>query len=281
MALPEAIEKIKPIVVQISLMATDLSPEIRAKSDKIFLNYVLGTGFFVSDRGYVLTAKHVIDGAIKLSSNIKAGSIHIGVGLALPNQENMRGNFNVVGFDIVDVDSRHDIALLKLKANPFEGAVRSGFVINNKELPLLFGVPNLNLNRPKDGTAIAVSGYPLNEPVLVTNSGGLATCWGIDIQEVPVSGAPVGFTVPDVSDVYLADIEVNPGDSGAPVYDVENSSVIGLCVASKVAPVRDQNGNSVTLDTKELGYSSGLTIVVPARHIASVLDKNKVGYKVQ
>ncbi len=280
MTLSDAIEKIKPIVVQVSFMASDLSPEMEAIVHKPFINYVLGTGFFINDEGYAITAKHVIDGAVKLSGQIQAGSTHIGIGLALPNAENMRGNFRVVDFEMIDVDARHDIALLRLKTNPFKGEVRSGFVINNKELPLLFGVPVLNLNRPKDGTSIAISGYPLNEPVLVTNSGALATCWGTSIIEVPVPGAPADITMPDISDIYLADIEVNPGNSGAPIYDIENSTVIGLCTASKLAPVIDQNDNSVTtLDGKTLYYSSGLTLIVPTKYIANLLNLHKINYK--
>ena len=42
------------------------------------------------------------------------------------------------------------------------------------------------------------------------------------VKEVPIPNAPVGFTMPQISDVYLADIEVNSGDSGAPVYDIES-----------------------------------------------------------
>ena len=38
--------------------------------------------------------------------------------------------------------------------------------------------------RPREGERGAVSGYPLNEPSLVTTSGHIASAWGIDIKEV-------------------------------------------------------------------------------------------------
>lgn len=115
--------------------------------------------------------------------------------------------------------------------------------------------------------------------MLVTNSGVLATCWGTDIKEVSISGAPADFRIPDIGDIYLADVEVNPGDSGAPFYDIENSTIIGLCAASKLAPVRDQNGAVVVVDNKQLFYSSGLTIVVPTAYIIELLNKNNISYK--
>ena len=106
----------------------------------------------------------------------------------------------------------------------------------------------------------------MNETVLVTNSGGLASCWGTNTR--------------GVADGYLADIEVNPGDSGAPVYDIENSTIIGLCVASKFAPVKDQNGDNVVVNGKQNYYSSGLTIVVPTTHISDLLKKHNIEFKI-
>jgi hypothetical protein len=265
LTLSSAIEKVKPIVVQI-----------------LSERHVLGTGFFVNEEGFVLTAKHVIDMAFKME---KIHGFRALVGLALPNTERMRACFTLVDFDIVDIDSRHDIALLRLKRNPFKGEVTSGIVISSKdsgkkELSLLFGVPTFNLNRPKEGTFIAISGYPLNETVLVTNSGGLATCWGVDVKEVPVLGAPFSFVIPDISDVYLGDIEINSGDSGAPVYEVDNSTVIGICVASKPANVHDQNNNPIKLDDgRIIFYSSGLTIIVPTKYILELLKNNVADFK--
>ena len=265
MSLSEAIEKVKPSIVQNSFFATGLSPEFQAKIQKPVFSHVLGTGFFINSDGYVVTARHVIEGGNKMAEKIPAANKRILVGLALPNTESMRANFVLLDYERIDEDALHDIILLKLMKNPFKGEVRSPIVINGKELPLLYGTPILNLNRPRDGLPIAVSGYPLNETVLVTNSGGLATCWGTNTR--------------GVADSYLADIEVNAGDSGAPVYEIENSTIIGLCVASKSAQVRDQNDDEVVVNGKIYFYSSGLTIVVPAHYIAELLKKNQIECK--
>lgn len=279
MNVAQAVERIRPSIVQITFHTTDLSEDMRRRLGRPFISYPLGTGFLVNEDGYVITARHVIEGASKIAEELQVGQQwQIYVRLAALNiaddVKNIRilGNFRGVPSDVVDVDARHDLALLKLRQNPFKSEMRSGFVIDGKEIPLLFGTVTLNPNRPQDGAAVGISGYPFGEPVLVTNVGWMATSWSFDIKEVPVPGAPEWFRWPDIADVYLADVEVNPGNSGGPVYLIENAAVIGVCVASKPAPVRDQMGNPI----RQLFYSSGLTIVVPSRYVIELLRKHNL-----
>lgn len=241
LTLSEAIQAVKPAIVQILLLGTNLEPAFQAKIQAPFFKHILGTGFFVSDDGHVITAKHVIDDGLSMLKNIPAKNKHILVGLALPNSDNFLGNFSCVDFELVDADAEHDLILLKLAKNPFKGEVHSGINIGGVEQPLLYGVPVFNTSRPSDGLSIAISGYPLAEIVLITNSGGLATCWG--------------------NAHYLADIEVNPGNSGGPVYKIETSTIIGLCSGNKQAPICDQNGNVANIGGKNYYYSSGLTVL--------------------
>jgi len=273
MNVSQAIDIIRPSVVQIAFLATDLSNEAGNRLGRPFLSLSFGTGFFVSSDGYVLTARHVLEAATQTAAQVEAGQKRTLVALAQPNTQNMRGNFTLVDFDVVDEDARHDLALLKLRQNPFRGEVHSGIRVGNEEVPLLFGTATLNPARPSDGAAIAISGYPLGEPVLVTNVGHMATSWATTIEKVPVPGAPTPFTWPDVADIYLADIEVNPGNSGGPVYLVESGAVVGVCVASKPSPIRDQNGDPAVVDGRQLFYSSGLTQVVPARYVVELAQK--------
>lgn len=276
----ESVEKIRSTIVQISFLASGLSRETHGRVSTPFTNMVLGTGFFVNSDGYVITAKHVIDLGRELVNRIDACNKQILIGLAHPNTENIRGNFTFVDFDVIGEDTRHDVILLKLRKNPFKGEVRSGIVVHGKELPLLYGTPTFNLNRPREGAAIGISGYPLNEMVLVTNFGWIASSWETDIQEVSFPGAPPWFRVTDIADLYLGDVEVNPGNSGAPTYLIKDSTIIGMCVGSKLAPIRDQYGNPVSMDGKRLFYSSGLTLIVPTRYIIELLEKQNVKYNV-
>jgi hypothetical protein len=182
----------------------------------------------------------------------------------------------LVDFDIVDEDTNHDLTLLRLKQNPVTGEVLSGFSQNSRREPLVFKAATLHPKRPRDGAAIGISGYPLDVTVLVTNAGWIATSWEIDIKELRVPGTPEWYREIDVADVYLADVEVNPGNSGAPVYLVEDGSVIGVCVASKLVAVRNQQDEEVTIGGQKLLYSSGLTEVVPIRYVIDLLRKHNL-----
>src|SRR5258708_34653974 len=124
MSLADAIDTIRPSVVQISLFS---------KTNRL-KHPILGTGFWIHDEGYLLTARHVIEAgkAFLKTQNISDGDFMIG--LAMPNTENMRGNFTLLKADIAAEDERHDIALLKSSQNPFKDNVTSGIVIGGKQI---------------------------------------------------------------------------------------------------------------------------------------------------
>src|ERR1700738_1057018 len=170
MELVDAVDHIRPSIVQIRLLPT---------------RQILGTGFMVGEDGHVVTAQHVIEAARAQTAAVGARVV---AGLAQPNSANMRANFNLVDFDVVDEDGRHDLALLRLKQNPFSGEIRSGIVINGEEIPLLYGSAEFAINRPRDGQAIAISGYPLGIAVLVTSHGCVASSWSFDVQDLPFPG---------------------------------------------------------------------------------------------
>ncbi len=272
MNFPLTIDRIQPSIVQIAFVASDFSEEVKRKLGKLFLSQPVGTGFLVNDDAFAITAAHVISGSRALDASIVAGKKGTFVGIAQPNNENMRGNFSQVGFQVVDEDDRHDLALLKLDRNPFRGEVPA--VVSGPGIPALqVGVAILNPRRPRDGMAVATSGYPLASPVLITNAGWIASSWSFDLRDRAPAGAPEWFTLPDVADSYLTDVEVNPGNSGGPFYLVDDATVIGVCIASKPAPVRNEKGEPVS---PTLSYSSGISVVVPAGYVIDLLKKHGV-----
>jgi S1-C subfamily serine protease len=252
--LPEAIEHVRSSVVQIRVSDT-----------------IIGSGFFVTEQAHVITAKHVLDAA---------GGQAISVGLVGPSIEDERltvGNIiNSLGADVVAVDAINDLALLRLTKNPFAG-----------ELPVLiqmpggadisspYGVSSPDLERPADGVAIAASGYPLANDLLITSSGTIASGWisDRDAAELLRSEKPRSH---DRAIRYLADLEVNGGNSGGPVFRIDSGEVLGVCVATQNALVMfaDQQGGPATVERRPLVYSSGLTIVVPARYVDALLDEH-------
>jgi len=254
--LPAAIDHIRPAIVQIRVDPARPSPGSRG--------VVVGTGFWAHTDGLVLTARHVTRDAQK-AIDASPGS-RLRLGLAIPNLTGppvtIRSSFEIMDVDIVEEDPRHDVALLKASNNPFTSGRTSGVhkVGNGWAVNALWGLASLSDSPVADGESIAVSGYPLSEAALVTTSGGIASAFGSDIQEVQAPGGPPGFMVPDSADSYLADVAVNPGNSGGPVYRVVDGSVIGVCVAFRVAAGQLENQPSPFF------YNSGLSVVVPIKY---------------
>ena len=276
MNISEAIDRVRPTIVQISFTAIFSKDEkLRRKRPLIHRN--LGTGFFINSDGYVISAYHVINAGQKIMRDFQAERKELTIGIPLPNTETMRENMTEVPFNIVDNDERHDLSLIRLSKNPFKGEVSTGFKVKGSEISLQVDVPRLNQKRPKDGAGIGISGYPFGRSLLVTNAGYVASSWATDIQDIIKPEAPE-FRYPDISDIYLGDVEVNPGNSGGPVYLTEDASVVGLCSASRQAPIWDQYGKNANINGTKLFYHSGLTIIRPSKYIIELLERNNLSW---
>jgi len=104
MDLPEAIDHIRPSVVQIRLG-----------------DAILGTGFFVDEDAHVITAKHVIDGGRGVAQT-RGVAPEFAAGMAAPNMQDasfgggsqitLTRNFMVVAADVVAEDSINDLGLV-------------------------------------------------------------------------------------------------------------------------------------------------------------------------
>jgi S1-C subfamily serine protease len=150
--------------------------------------------------------------------------------------------------------------------------------IGGEPLLPLHGRSSLRAERPRDGEAIAVSGYPLGEPVLVTNTGVVASSWSVALDEVPHPSLP-GVTSPELRDVYLADVQTNPGNSGGPVYSAADGSIIGVLVAGRLTNVL-AGGEPVLADELPVVADAGLSIVVPIKYAVEMLNKHGVSWSV-
>jgi hypothetical protein len=283
MTLPDAVDAIRPAVVQIG---------VRLNHGE--LPRTLGTGFIVDDRSTVVTALHVITGGVNLA---RAAGINdrpqFVAALAHPQifkvgdaTMGMQG-FSYVDLDLLSAVPAHDLAAGRMTENIVGGEWDPDLVpnIDGLRVPPLVGIATLDTSTPREGAAIAVSGYPFALNSLVTNSGSLACAFFPDFADDPLPDPPPvddaddqkGVRVVDIrtpgppaANRFLADLEVNGGNSGGPVYLVETGAVIGVCVATRVAPVT-RAGQPAMLDGEPLGYSSGLTHVVPAVYVAAML----------
>jgi S1-C subfamily serine protease len=259
-----ALDAIRPAVVQITVTAEGLSKRAVAKlgGHGTVFSRPVGTGFFVGSSGAVVTANHVLDGVPEWEARCRAEGatwVHVGVGVAHLMVGARRGTFTVGSYDIVATDALHDLAVLRLRKNPFSGELRGK--LGDEWVPLVCDAARLQVERPEDGLPVACSGYPLQSFVLVTNAGIVASSWSVDLKQLSLT-APE-----DVPDIYLADMQINGGNSGGPVYSALNSAVIGVAVASRVAPVAGGRG---------MGQDAGLALVVPSKYIVDLLDAHGV-----
>ncbi len=273
MSVAEAIESVRHSIVQI---VVKLEPsQMQQPGNPI---RPIGSGFLISSDGYVITARHVIN----LGPSIPINQMRVSLPLPIIDSKtfSMRGGFTGVAFEVVEQDEQHDLALLKLQRNPFKNQVSPGIHVAGEDIKLIVSVPILNQERPKDGTQIAVSGYPLGETVLITNVGYIASSWATNIVNVPIPNAPPGFQRIDIADVYYADIQMNHGNSGGPVYSIETGDIIGVAVAVRLTEIELEGGGSITTpDNRKLLYNAGIGLVVPMRYVLDLTRKHGVSVR--
>lgn len=236
MALTHTIEKeVKPITFQVVAKLKDGS-----------LSKPIGTAFAISDEGHLVTALHVIELAEKhLGTGAETYFGFAGPDIDTP-QLKMRANFVFERGRVIARDKDNDLAVIKLDKNALEDvrfSVGPGFAQ---------AVPKpckLEIARPQNGEGIAISGYPLTEPSLVTTAGTIASNWALD----------------NGHERFLGDITANPGNSGGPVYLQKSGKVVGVCVAGKLTNTLDSLGNPA-----DLLHSAGLTFIVPSQAIVDL-----------
>ena len=246
-------------------MAT-FAHEQMVKEGSPFRRTPLGSGFFVSTDGHVITANHVLQSIAMVAGSVPAEDEYAYLGIAMPNEEGFRANFRALKFEVVDTDTVHDLALIRAATSPFEGELGPKVISSGKSMVTEVDVGTLRTARPKDGQEIAISGFPFGEPVLVTSGGWMASSWAINKVEPGTPGAKA------IENVYLADVESNPGNSGGPVYLIEDASVVGVCIGTRRTGVVDASG-----EVKPDHFtSSSLTHVIPTEYVVELLDKNSV-----
>jgi S1-C subfamily serine protease len=282
--LRDAIEAIRPSVVQIRLVND--------------LRHVLGTGFLVDERATIVTAEHVLAAGARRAHQLRRFPPRFVACLATPNVVTTnRGKLRTQGFTHVNaeplgVDSENDLAALRLKENPFAGEFPPTPDLGDGPIVPLFGVAHLDMEQPQDGATVGVSGYPFSSNTLITTSGCVASswAWGMDDlmpdpQPPPADQGEEGDVIwqdveiqDDLQDRYLADLEVNGGNSGGPVYLTETGLVIGVCVSTRSASVMyaDEEGGPVETPRGRIVYRSGLTVVIPAKYVVSRLRSDLV-----
>ncbi|MBZ5656015.1 MAG: serine protease [Acidobacteriia bacterium] len=175
-SLPDTIDKLRPAIIRVMMECTFAN----AAKPK----HWAGTGFLVSREGFALTAAHVlkcptsdeVEGTDS-PQPLTAHRVLVGIPVMhMTDQTHTRRNFTYLEAEVIESDSIHDVALLKLSQNPFRSTIDSGYTLNGRKLDFERpGIALLSTRKPREGEPIAVSGYPLlrdnDQPVFDTMQG--------------------------------------------------------------------------------------------------------------
>lgn len=255
--LPDVVDKVRGSVAEIDLvfnppiehptLSDNPDLEIRQLANcfqpPMKFKCIAGTGFFANKEGVAITAYHVAEDADKAIQKLASIGITARMEVAVPLPNSERIHHNLVAFGVVrlDQDALHDVALLSV--GPL--GVKS---LNARYV-------KLDLKRPRDGSGVFTCGFPLSAESLTTSEGTIATAWGMEnLLTAHAHG------IQDMINIYRVNLTINPGSSGAPVFSRETGDLVGMAVESRGAPG---------------GY---VGIVVPARYISEVLQKNHVSF---
>jgi S1-C subfamily serine protease len=259
-----AIELIRPSVVRVLAQG----PE----------GWSAGSGFVVSYQ-YIITNCHVVG----LCRGTRLTNPKVMIGCQIPNTPgshfHFKESFQIMPAEIVDTDFDNDLTLLKLGGGRpmigIGGAGPAGMI----SLPS--GVARLSDAALNDGTDVFLSGFPFNEPSLISQRGMIAGA--LERRDIPYLNE-----LQNESDVILLDVLINHGNSGGPVYLAQTGEVIGVAeafigtediVARAQSPSAPQPPPSTEPPPQPAPLpiviaNSGLGVAIPAKYVIALLAKN-------
>lgn len=231
--LPDTIDKVRGSIVAVG----SFYPNKRLTANKPKAIY-RGTGFVVGNGHQVITNYHVIAAQELDVANNEQFAIFSGRGKT--------SKARIV--KVMRTDKEHDLALLE-----FDGPA----------------LPVMQLAGPawvREGTEVAFSGFPIGMILgmfPVTHKGIIAAITPIVIpaQSSRQLTAAQIKRLRSPLEVYQLDAIAYPGNSGSPVYDVNNGNVVGVV-------------NSVFVKgTKEsaLEHPSGISYAIPVKYVHQLL----------
>jgi S1-C subfamily serine protease len=217
---------------------------------------VVGTGFFINEQGYFITAAHV--------ANVNhLGTIPCFLQVMVRTQ---RGDASPRLFDVIETDADHDLALCQIKGL---------LVRDEKHSPILHGAPAtftrspfaslaIDTETPRPGELVALDGFPLGSWVPDVQLGNVAAVLTlIDVPRTPKDGR----------ELLQVSVNGNHGDSGGPVVDMTSGRVIGVLLEILPAPLA--TGGELKYDLGNY-QSSGIMLAAPAKWVNALLAKHQV-----
>jgi S1-C subfamily serine protease len=131
----------------------------------------IGSGFWVTDKGYVATCWHVVRDNPDATFKVKSGIDPL---FDLKNNIMIFANWESFSGKLVGRDEVNDIALLKVDRNPFQQPAFTQPQIGTA-LRAHFKQAALDPRLPKAGQNVLLAGYPLGRPYPVVQEGSVAS----------------------------------------------------------------------------------------------------------
>lgn len=230
--LPDTLARIKPGIVVVGTYLPKRSPRAN----------FLGTGFVVGAGNLIVTNAHVVPELLDIE-HLEQLAIFYRRG----NEEKMQTATEVA------VDKDHDLAILKIASEP---------------------LPALKLGDAaavREGQVYAFTGYPMGTVLglfPVTHRGMISAITPNVIPTVKSGqiNPKLLRRMESPYNVFQLDATAYPGNSGSPVYDVDDGSVVG--VIDKVF-VQESKENVLT-------NPSGISYAIPINFVANLLKENNL-----
>jgi serine protease Do len=229
--LPTTIEQVKPSIVAIGTYKKTQSPPF------IFR----GTGFALGDGNQIATNAHVLPDLTQIDAPELAILIR-GSG----------GEGSIRHGRILSKDSAHDLAIIRIDGPPLP--------------PLKLG----ESSAVREGQSVAFTGFPIGGALgfsPVTHRGIVSAITPIVIpggNSSQLNMAQIRQIKRGSFDVLQLDATAYPGNSGSPLFDANNGTVIGII-------------NMVFIKgSKEAALSnpSGITYAIPVEHLKNLIRNN-------
>jgi serine protease Do len=226
--LPETIVNIKQSIVGIGTYKKIRRPPA----------IVFATGFAVLDGNHVVTNAHVIPEELD-AQHKEFLALFIGQGQ----------DAAVLEATVAAIDKDHDLCILSFKG---------------KALPPLVLGEDLSV---KEGEIYAFTGYPIGAILGLyasTHRGMISAVTPIAIPSNAIRplDKKLANRLQEPYEVYQLDATAYPGNSGSPLYNINNGKVIGII--NKVF-VQSTKENAIT-------DPSGITYAIPIQHVKKLLD---------
>jgi S1-C subfamily serine protease len=227
--LPDTIVKVKHSVVAVGTFQANRQPR----------GVFLGTGFAVADGSLIVTNAHVVPSTLNEKNNQT-----LAVFVRINGQEKM------IFANLLEIDKKHDIAILKLRDYKFS--------------PLVLG----QTRHVREGQLYAFTGFPIGMilglyPVTHRGIVSAITPIAIPMHTSNKLNNKLVKRLADPYSVFQLDATAYPGNSGSPLYHPVTAEVIG--VINKV----------FVKQTKErvLSDPSGITYAIPIDFVHALLKK--------